>query len=189
MGSNTHDRTTVLFIHGAGQGAYEEDGLLVASLREALGPGWAVRYPRMVNEASPDYEAWKAQIARELESLEGEVVLMGHSFGGSTLLKYLCEERVEKPIAAVVGLAAPFWGADADWDWDAGRLPEDAAARLAGIPRILLYHCRDDEIVPFRHLAHYAASLPRAIVHEIEAGGHQFANDLADVAKDIAVGE
>lgn len=186
MTSSTLVRTPVLFIHGAGKGAYEEDGLLVASLREALGSDYAVRYPRMVNEANPDYDAWKAQIARELEGLEGEVILVGHSFGGSTLLGYLCEERVEKPIAAVVALAAPYWGADADWDWDAGRLPEDAAARLAGIPRILLYHCRDDEIVPFRHLAHYAASLPRAMIREVEAGGHQFANNLTAVAEDLA---
>ena len=30
--------TVVLFVHGAGEGAYEEDGLLAASLRDALGP-------------------------------------------------------------------------------------------------------------------------------------------------------
>ncbi len=51
----------VLFIHGAGQGAYEEDGLLVASLQNALGSAYDVRYPKMLNEESPEYADWKAQ--------------------------------------------------------------------------------------------------------------------------------
>ena len=29
---------SVLFVHGAGEGAYEADALLVASLRDRLGP-------------------------------------------------------------------------------------------------------------------------------------------------------
>jgi predicted alpha/beta hydrolase family esterase len=64
-------------------------------------------------------------------------------------------------------------------------LPEDAAARLAHVPHIYLYHSRDDEIVPFAHLAHYAATLPQATVRELGERGHQFGNDLAEVAEDI----
>ena len=60
----------VLFIHSAGEGAYEEDGLLAASLQNALGSAYEVRYPRMVNEESPEYAAWKAQIASELAALD-----------------------------------------------------------------------------------------------------------------------
>lgn len=176
----------VLFIHGAGEGAYEEDALLVASLRDALGSAYAVRYPRMVDEDSPAYAPWKAQIASELTGLDGEIVLVGHSLGGSILLRYLSEERIERSVAPVIALAAPFWGADEDWDWDDARLPEDAAAKLASVPRIVFYHSRDDEIVPFHHLALYAARLPRATVREVDGRGHQFGNDLADVAEDIA---
>ena len=36
----------VLFIHGGGgEGTYEEDGILVASLQNALGATYEVRYP------------------------------------------------------------------------------------------------------------------------------------------------
>jgi predicted alpha/beta hydrolase family esterase len=175
----------VLFIHGAGEGAYEEDGLLVASLQNALGSAYNVRYPRMVNEESPAYADWKHQIASELAALDGEVTLVGHSVGGSVLLKYLSEEQVEKPIAGLFVIAAPCWGADKFWKWDQVRLPNDVATKLASIPRIFIYHSRDDEIVPFAHLALYAAKLPQATIREVDGRGHQLGNDLADVAEDI----
>ena len=50
----------------------------------------------------------------------------------------------------------------------------------------MVYHCRDDEVVPFEHLALWARDLPRASVHALETGGHQFNNDLSSVAQDIA---
>ena len=51
----------VLFIHGGGgEGAYEEDGILVASLQNALGATYEVRYPKMPLEESAEYADWKA---------------------------------------------------------------------------------------------------------------------------------
>lgn len=65
-----------------------------------------------------------------------------------------------------------------------------AAARLGDqVARLALYeppfNSRDDEIVPFAHLALYAAKLPQATIREVDGRGHQFGNDLADVAEDI----
>jgi hypothetical protein len=51
---------------------------------------------------------------------------------------------------------------------------------------ISLYHCRDDAVVPFDHLALYAQALPRATVRAFDEGGHQLNNDLSAVARDIA---
>lgn len=99
----------ILFIQGGGEGAHDVDALLVASLQRALGADYEVRYPRMAGESEPDIQIWKAHIATELEALEGTVTLVGHSVGGAVLLKYLSEERVEKPIAGLFLLAAPSW--------------------------------------------------------------------------------
>jgi predicted alpha/beta hydrolase family esterase len=178
--------TVVLFVHGAGEGAYEEDGLLAASLRDALGPSYEVRYPRMPVEDSAQYSDWTARIASALPPRGNEVVLVGHSVGGSVLLRYLCEQPVAAPVTGLFVIATPFWGADDFWDWDEVQLPEDAAEKLATVPRIFLYHSRDDEVVPFSHLALYSARLPQATIRPVEVGGHQFDNDLADVARDIA---
>ena len=178
-------KNSLLFIHGAGEGAYEEDGLLVASLQNALGSAYDVHYPKMPTEDSATYEDWKTLIETELATLVGEVILVGHSVGGSVLLKYLSEVRVEKPIAGLFSMATPYWGADKFWTWDEVRLPQDVAKKLTSIPRIFLYHSRDDEVVPFSHLALYAAILRQATIREVDGRGHQFGNNLADIASDI----
>ena len=178
-------KKNVIFIPGAGEGAHEADALLVASLRKSLGPAYDVRYPRMPNEADPKYAPWKATIAKELAASDDDVIVVGHSLGGSMLLKYLSEAHVKRQIVGLHIIAAPFVGADEFWTDDTTALPKDVAARLAGIKRIFLYHSRDDETIPFAHLGLYAARLPRATIREYDDRGHQFGNDLSDVAKDI----
>ena len=175
----------VLFIHGAGEGAFEEDGLLVASLQNALGRAYEVHYPKMPEHDSATYADWKAPIERELAILDNAVILVGHSVGGSVLVKYLSEQQLDKPITSLFLLATPYWGADEFWKWNEVRLPDDVATKLASIPRIFLYHSRDDDIVPFAHLALYAGKLPQATIHEFDRRGHQFGNDLAEIAEDI----
>ena len=176
----------LLFIHGGGgESAYEEDGILVASLQNALGAAYAVRYPKMPLQESAGYADWKTHIAVELSPLVDEIILIAHSVGGSILLKYLTEEQVKKPIAALFLLATPYFGADENWNDAQMNLPQDFAGMLPAIPRIFLYHSRDDEVVPFAHLALYTAKLPQATIREFDGRGHQFGNDLTEVAEDI----
>jgi len=100
------------------------------------------------------------------------------------LLKYLSEERVEKPIAGLFLIATPYWGTE---DWEAEyALREDFPVTLQEDMPIFLYHSRDDEWVPFAHLALYAGQLPQATVREFESRGHQLGDDLSEVAEDIA---
>lgn len=79
----------------------------------------------------------------------------------------------------------PFWGADDFWQWKEGTLPADAASKLAGDWPLFFYQSRDDEVVPFGHLALYEAKLPRATFRTFEGRGHQFRNDLTEVAADL----
>jgi hypothetical protein len=46
-------RKGVLFIHGGGEGAYEEDRKLATSLQDALGTAYDVRCPKMPDEDRP----------------------------------------------------------------------------------------------------------------------------------------
>jgi uncharacterized protein len=50
---------------------------------------------------------------------------------------------------------------------------------------MFLYYSRDDEVVPLEHLALYKAKLPQATVREFDGCGHQFGDDLSEVARDI----
>ena len=177
----------VLFIQGAGEGAYAEDKKLATSLQSALGAGYKVHYPAMQDEENAPYEQWTQQIEKELAGIQGSVILAGHSVGASVIIRWLSETEVTNPLAGIFLIAAPFWGG-AGWryeGYEALALPQGAAERLPrGVP-LFLYHSRDDEVVPFEHLALYAQAFPQAAVRELNAGGHQLDHDLADVAEDI----
>ena len=55
----------VLFVQGGGKGVHDEwDNKIVDSLEWELGPDYAVRYPRMPNEADPTYADWNAALKR-----------------------------------------------------------------------------------------------------------------------------
>jgi serine hydrolase len=177
-------RRQVLFIHGGGEGAYEEDGRLAMSLGGALGAAYGVRCPKMPDEDSPEYGAWRDRISEELAAMDDEVFLVGHSLGGSILLKYLCEEETARPPLGLFLVAAPFWGA-ADWGVGEYALPEDFASKLPPELPVFLYHGRDDEVVPFEHLALYADKLPQATVRGLDGRGHQLDEDLSEIAQEI----
>jgi hypothetical protein len=177
----------VLFIQGAGAGAFKEDRNLAESLQKSLGSDYFVHYPEMPDEGNAPYVQWRQQIEKELATITDPIVLVAHSVGASVLTKSLTEIELKKSIAGIFLLEAPFWGDDG-WRYEGYEqleLPEDTATKLPNRAPIFLYHCRDDETVPFAHIALYAKILPQAMVRELDEGGHQLNNDLSFVARDI----
>ena len=175
----------VLFIHGGGEGAHAWDSRLASSLEEKLGAGYVVSYPKMPNEAEPEYEAWKRCISEQHVALGDDVVLVGHSLGASVLIKLLVASPPARSVAGVFLIAAPFWHEHEGWQWKDLELPADAADRAPrGVP-MFLYHGRADEFVPFAHLALYAKRFPRATVRALDERNHQLNDDLTEIADDI----
>jgi predicted alpha/beta hydrolase family esterase len=176
----------VLFIQGGGNGGYEADAKLVASLRKELKTAYKVHYPKMLpDETIPDFGwQWLKHIGQEISSVKGKVILAGHSLGASMLLKYLSENKIKTNIAGIFLIAPPFWSGNEDWVQPL-KLQEDFPGKLPEDVPIFFYQCRDDEVVPFDHLAFYKQNLPRAVFREISHGGHQLNNDLTPVANDI----
>jgi predicted alpha/beta hydrolase family esterase len=123
-------------------------------------------------------------LAREINRLEAEPILVGHSLGGSVLLKYLSVEPYGRSIAALFLVAAPYWGKK-NWQADEYVLREDFSSRLAGIPQIFLYHSVNDEVVPFTHLQFYAEKLPGATIRESGNRRHLFNKGLPELVADI----
>jgi uncharacterized protein len=178
----------ILFIQGAGEGAYEEDEKLAASLRHLLGSSYEVHYPEMKNEDDADYETWANQIKEEVGTLDGAIIVVGHSVGASVLIKFLSEQKINKTVLGIFLIAAPFWGGDNGWTYDGYEtlvVPKEGVSKLLTDVPIFLYHSRDDETVPFTHLSLYADMFPMATKYELDRRGHQLNNDLSEVAHDI----
>lgn len=174
----------ILFIHGGGEGGYEFDTALVVSLQTALGNAYTINYPEIVSDESLSDFGWTQQIGQKFSETKSDIILVGHSFGASMILKYLSENSINKRIAGLFLIATPFWNGNEDWQTGL-KLAENFSDKLPGEVPIFLYHCEDDQEIPFFHLEQYKQKLTRATFRIIKKGGHQLNNDLTLVANDI----
>jgi len=177
----------VLFLQGAGEGTHDEwDDKLVASLREALGDGFDVRYPRLPDEDDPTASTWVPVIRRELASLDRGAVVVGHSVGGALLIQALdgdatTARAVDRPLGAIVLLAAPFVG-EGGWPTDDFELSDAIGSRLLANVPVYVFHGTVDDTVPPAHAELYARAIPHADVRHLPGRDHQLDNDLRVVA-------
>lgn len=175
----------VLFIHSGGsQKLHQGSSDLVAWLQRTLGAGYEVRCPPMPDPDHPSYELWKNKLAQELEKADDGLICIGHSLGGSVLLKFLSEEDCPRAIEALFILASPYWGKK-DWRVQEYVLHPQFARQLPDIPHIFLYHSRQDAVVPFSHLSSYAAQLPQAAIRTFNSTDHLFSEGIPELVKDI----
>ena len=174
----------VLFIQGGGEDGYEADEKLVSSLQNELGKDYEISYPRLHSDEDAGDFGWPKQIGEEIDKCGDDLILVAHSLGASLLLKYLSENQISKKLTAIFLLATPFWSGNKDWVQGL-KLQKGFADNLPKNSQIFFYHCRDDEEVPFHHLAAYRREIEGSIFREIESGGHQLGNHLDIVAKDI----
>jgi predicted alpha/beta hydrolase family esterase len=176
----------VLFIQGGGgEGTHDEwDNKLVESLGRELGSGYEIRYPRMPNEADPNYARWKAALKKEFGKLEEGAILVGHSIGGTILINTLVEEPPHLALSGVFLLAAPFVGKDG-WPSEDIKPMSDLGKRLPAKTPVYVYHGSEDETAPLEHASLYAKAIPQAVVRRLEGRDHQLDNDLSEVATDI----
>jgi len=132
----------------------------------------------------PAYGTWKKKLGHQLDLIDDEVVLIGHSLGGSVLVKYFSEIPYQKPIAGLFIIASPFWG-DGGWELDEYNLKPHFSKNLSFIPKVFLYHSRDDKWVPFHHQSLYAGQFPQATVRKFDNYGHGFEHPFPELVNDI----
>src|SRR5262245_55968908 len=175
----------VLFIQGGGKGTHDEwDNELLESLERELGPEYAVRYPRMPHEADPTYVDWKTAIKRELAGLGDGSLLIGHSLGGTILIRTIADDPPKLAIRGIFLIAAPFVGGGG-WHSEDIEALSDLGTKLPEQIPIYLYHGSKDETAPFGHVQLYANAIPHAVVRRLSGRDHQLNDDMSEVAADI----
>ena len=175
----------VLFIQGGGEGTHDEwDNKLVESLGRKLGPDYEIGYPRMPNEADPNYVRWKTALKREFATLGDGAILMGHSIGGTILIQVLAKEPPAWMPGGIFLIAAPFVG-KGGWASEDIKPISELGTRLPPQVPVHLYHGSADETAPFEHVRLYEQAIPQAVVRRLAGRDHQLNNDLTEVAADI----
>jgi predicted alpha/beta hydrolase family esterase len=139
----------------------------------------------MPNEDEPDYATWSVQIAHELAEMPAGSVVVGHSLGGSVLIKWLVDLRKKISLGPVFLISAPFWDEQSEWIWRDVELPPDAKDRLPRDLTLFIYHGAADDLIAPEHAKLYARLLPRATLRLLPGRDHQLNDDLSEIAEEI----
>jgi predicted alpha/beta hydrolase family esterase len=103
---------------------------------------------------------FSAEFAKITES----IILVGHSLGGSVLLKYLSEEHPAISISGLFLVATPHWKGN----MKEFELKQNFQTSIKSVTAIFLYHSKNDPEVPFEDLKFYKEALDSAIVRELQ---------------------
>ncbi len=163
-----------------GQGSHD----FVLRLRDELEPEYTIHDPVIEDPDAPTYELWQEMFDREFPKLADPVLLIGHSLGGSTLLKYLSEETCGLQVAGLFLAAPPYWG-EGRWDAEDFTLRDDFSKTLPTIPEIHLYHCLKDPVVPVEHADFYQKLILTASIHKLNGNDHAFSDGLPVLVEHI----
>lgn len=160
-----------------------------SALGERLGEEYQVIAPRMPNSLNAQYPEWKLWFEKILPLLNEEIILVGHSLGGTFLAKYLSTEKVAKKIRGIFLVAPPYdeSGTDREPREYLGDFlpPKDLSLLQKQAEEIFLYHSQDDGIVPFSSLSDYKQALPQAKAREFSDRGHFLQEDFPELTQDI----
>ena len=153
-----------------------------SKLGENLGREYEVIFPAMPNKTNAQYPEWKIWFEKIVDLLNDDLILIGHSLGGSFLIKYLSENKLTKKTTAVFLVSAVY---DSDGDGNglvSFSLPSEFDLQT---DKVFLYHSKDDPIVPLTALEKIQSRLPSVKARIFENRGHFNQEEFPEIVEDI----
>lgn len=154
------------------------------NLQKVLGDSYEVILPRMPNSGNARYAEWKIWFEKFVPLFEENIIFIGHSLGGIFLAKYLSEEKYPKKIRATLLVAAPYNAPDDHPYVDFNILTDLSGLQEQG-GEIILYHSKDDQVVPFSNFKRYQRELPSAQTRIFEDRKHFNDASFPEIISDI----
>ncbi|HMJ71546.1 MAG TPA: alpha/beta hydrolase [Cyclobacteriaceae bacterium] len=175
----------IFFIHSAGPQSEQAGSTgLVKYLKGSLGSNYVLHHPSMPDPENPRYIEWKMMLQATLPVGGNKVAIIGHSLGGSVIVKYLSEGLCQLPVAGLFLVGVPYWGTRG-WAVDEFMYGSDFVSKLPDIDKVFIYHSRNDRWVPFSHAEAYAKKLNGSVVRKLTGDDHEFPCGLPVLVKDI----
>ena len=143
-----------------------------ALLSRELGDAFEVLLPKMPSGTNARYSEWRIWFERCIPFLRNDVILIGHSLGGTFLAKYLAENSFPKNITATLLVAAPFDDVSTVESLADFALPASLKMFENQGGAIYLVHSKDDPVVPFEQMKKYQRALPEAQELLFDTRGH-----------------
>jgi uncharacterized protein len=128
-------------------------------LHKALGDDHEVFSPRMPNKQNAKYEHWKVWLEKMIPFLRDGGIFIGHSLGGSFLVKYLSENEFPKKIKTLILVAAATGGTDGVGDFAF----DEPIGNIENICQgIYILQSKDDPVVPVSDAEFFQKNWPSA---------------------------
>ena len=190
----------VIVIHGGGVFANYKEYIAFLEKREInlkyngdwkkylgrkLGKDFEVIYPEMPNYSSARYLEWKIWFEKIFPFLEKKVVLIGHSLGALFLARYLSENKFPKKVLATILVAAPYDDKKSIARSAGFVLKKDLSKIQDQSEKLIFYHSRDDNDVPFECFEKYKKFLPEASFKEFKGRGHFRQKSFPEIVREI----
>jgi len=155
------------------------------TLGERLGNNFTVLFPTMPCKYNAKYKEWNIWFEKLFPYIKDNVVLIGHSLGGTFLAKYLSENSFPKKISATYLVAAPYDDKDSEDSLGDFVLPDSLEKFEKQGGRIFIYQSKNDPFVPFVEVEKYTKALPRAEKKIFETKGHFMREEFPELIESI----
>ena len=143
-------------------------------LGNELGDGFEFIRPTMPNKYNAKYAEWKIWFEKVLDYAGDNIILIGHSLGGTFLIKYLSENEVDKKIERLFLVSSALNDSKSgEYQLDTFAIDKKSVpilSKKAGV--IILIHSKDDVVVPFEDFEELAQLLPEANTMIFDDRGH-----------------
>lgn len=155
-----------------------------SNLEQALGDKYEVFLPQMPNYFNVKHIEWKIWFEKYFPFLRDGVILIGHSFGGTFLAKYLSEHTLPFKVKGTFFVSSPY-SRDGEREVVEHVLPESLSGLIDQGGKIFLYHSKDDSVVPFSEIEKYKLQLPQAKITIFEDRDHFSQEEFPEIITDI----
>ncbi len=155
-------------------------------LEEKL-PDFDFIFPSMPSKFNAKYIEWKIWFEKVLEKTDRDLIFIGHSLGGTFLLKYFSENKIDKKIKALFLVAAAIDNPDhGRYQMDTFNLNKGLVSKLDNkIKNIFAAQSKDDCEVPFSDFETLIKLLPNVEKMVFEDRGHFLGEEFPEIVEKI----
>ena len=141
--------------------------------------------PELPDPENPDRDAWTKAVLDAAAPIDDQTIIVGHSLGGATALRFLEAAEARSTPHAMVLIATPWMIRDERFrGFFLSEL--DFEVLMWRASKFAVIHAKDDPVIPIEHGRKYAAALHARFV-ETESGGHFQQADAYPVILDTIV--
>lgn len=155
-----------------------------ANLQQELGENFDVIFPKMPNAQNARYIEWKLWFDNIVPLLDDDLILVGHSLGGIFTVKYLSENEFPKLIKSVLLVGTPY-NTPTRHPLVDFVITSPLDRFVAQANKIIIYHSKDDKVVPFSNAKQFHKEIPGSELRVFEDRGHFNAESFPEMVKDI----